>query len=144
MDKILLVEDEIDELRILELAFKSSGYEVILASSGEEGYAKAIAQKPDLIISDILMPHTSGLELCKKLKGNAQFSDTPIIITTALYKGEDYMKMAKAHGADAVLSKPYNIQELLQIVQTLLATGSSQEPSSDKEGTDYPLNLGDA
>src|SRR5208283_5608082 len=144
MNKILLVEDEIDQLRMLELAFKSSGYEIILASSGEEGYVKAQEQKPDLIISDILMPHTSGLELCKKLKGNAQFSDTPIIITTALYKGEDYTKMAKAHGADAVFSKPYNIQELLQTARTLLATGSSQESSSDEEGKNYPLDLGDA
>src|SRR5690348_11833985 len=115
MSKVLLVEDEADLLLIMNTTFLSEGFETITASSGDEGYAKAVEHNPDIVVSDVLMPHTSGLDLCKKLKGSAQFADLPVILVTALYKGKDYEQMAKSYGADAVMSKPYEPTELVNI-----------------------------
>lgn len=125
MSKILLVDDEEDILCILKTTFLSEGHEIITATNGNEAYAKIKQDPPDILISDILMPQLNGLDLCKKLKTSSQYAHIPIILVTALYKGKEYEAMAKTYGANAVLSKPFDPMELLQIAQALLNPDST-------------------
>ena len=133
MSKVLLVEDEEDLLLIMKTTFMSEGFEIVTAMSGDEAYAKAQEHNPDIVVSDVLMPHTSGLDLCKKLKESARFADMPVILVTALYKGKDYEQMAKSYGADAVMSKPYEPTELINITKSLLADKSKKKPESENK-----------
>ena len=144
MSKVLLIEDEADLLLIMNTTFLSEGFETITAMSGDEGYDKAMEHNPDIIVSDVLMPRTNGLDLCKKLKATAQFSNTPVILVTALYKGKDYEEMAKTYGADAVLSKPYEPTELVGIARSLLTDKSKGKPETEDNDKKYPLDLSDA
>ena len=117
MSKILIVEDEPDMVLGLKDNFEFEGYEVLTAADGQGGLERARAQKPDLIILDIMLPKLSGLEVCKTLRGEGY--QGPIIMLTA--RGQEIDKVVGLElGADDYVTKPFSIRELLARVRAIL------------------------
>ena len=117
MSKVLIVEDEPDMVLGLKDNFEFEGYEVVTASDGAAGLERARAQKPDLVILDIMLPKLSGLEVCKTLRGEG--FEAPIIMLTA--RGQEIDKVVGLElGADDYVTKPFSIRELLARVRAIL------------------------
>lgn len=112
---ILLVEDN-DEFRTFLSHELKEFYDVIVASNGLEGYEMVLKKSPNLIISDLMMPEMNGLELCNKLKTNIETSHIPVIILTARASENAQIEGYEA-GADAYISKPFNMDILLLRIQ---------------------------
>ena len=117
--KILIVDDEPDAVGLLSIRLKSNGYDVISALDGEACLKKAVEEKPDLIILDILMPKINGFEVCKRLKERDETKDIPVIMLTALAKEQDVSKGLE-EGADCFITKPFNSADLLDEIKTAL------------------------
>ena len=117
--RILVVDDEPQNLDLLEAMLTSSGYEVFLAGGGEEGLRLARERKPDLIILDLMMPGISGFEVCARVKTDPQTGGIPVLFVTALNQISD-KERAQAAGGDDFLTKPFQRAELLTRVEALL------------------------
>jgi len=116
-EKILIIEDEEDLVKGLKMNLVDEGYEVDFSLNGKEGLVKALTEKPDLILLDIMLPGMNGLEICKELRRNKM--DIPILMLTA--KGEEIDKVIGLEmGADDYISKPFSIRELLARVKAHL------------------------
>ena len=116
-EKILIIEDQEDLVKGLILNLEDEGYEVDYALDGKEGLGKALKEKPDLILLDIMLPGMNGLEICKELRQNKL--DIPIVMLTA--KGDEIDKVIGLEiGADDYISKPFSIRELLARVKAHL------------------------
>jgi two-component system alkaline phosphatase synthesis response regulator PhoP len=114
--KILIVEDEADMLNGLRDNFEYEGYQVVACKDGEDGLRRATADKPDLVILDVMLPKMSGLDVCKKLRARSR---VPILMLTA--RGQEVDKVAGLEtGADDYVTKPFSIRELLARVKALL------------------------
>lgn len=111
-DKILIVEDEIDTLNLAKMILNGEGFDVITAFNGEEGLKKVITEWPDLILSDLVMPIKSGIELCNALKRNPRTKLIPIVIFTVLGRDVD-KKLCKDAGAEGHLIKPFTHNSLI-------------------------------
>lgn len=114
MDKlILVVDDEAPIVEILKFNLTKSGYRVLAAFDGEEGYRLAISEKPDLILLDVMLPKMDGFEVCKKIR---EKHSTPIIMLTA--RDEEVDKVLGLElGADDYITKPFSVRELLARVK---------------------------
>ena len=124
MKRILVVDDEPQITRMLRASLQSSGYEVLIANNGEEAYKRVIADRPDLIITDLAMPEMNGLELTQVVRRIAQ---TPIIVLSV--RANDQMKVtALDEGADDYLTKPFSMPELLARVRAQLRRNLETEP----------------
>jgi DNA-binding response OmpR family regulator len=117
---VLLVEDDPVILRLLEVNFELEGFDVVLARDGQEGIDQARASKPDLVISDIMMPNVSGLELVQTLKADPDMAGIPIILLSAKAQSAD-LKAGLDAGADDYVTKPFEPLDLVDRVQALLA-----------------------
>jgi CheY-like chemotaxis protein len=82
-EKILIVDDDVDSLKLIGLMLQRNGYEVVAASAGNQALSKAASEHPDLIILDVMMPDMNGYEVCRRLRGNTQTQGIPIIMFTA-------------------------------------------------------------
>ncbi len=119
MPKILIADDEYHILLLTEMVFKDIGMDVVTASDGEAAIELAIKEKPDLIITDIIMPRKTGFEVCKAVRSTPDIADTPIIIISAL--GDEYNKLTGfEEGADDFVTKPFNVEELKARAKALL------------------------
>jgi two-component system alkaline phosphatase synthesis response regulator PhoP len=117
MAKILIVEDEPNMVAGLRDNFEFEGYQVITAGDGVAGLERALAESPDLVILDVMMPRMSGLDVCKQLK--AKRPSIPIIMLTA--RGQEVDKVVGLElGADDYVTKPFSIRELLARVKAVL------------------------
>ncbi len=117
LSRILIVEDEASMRRILGDCLERQGYRVFFAADGEQGLATALAEKPDLILLDIMMPRLDGLAVCSELRRLGQ--RVPILILTARGRVEDRVRGLDL-GADDFLAKPFSREELLARVRALL------------------------
>jgi two-component system alkaline phosphatase synthesis response regulator PhoP len=114
---ILIIEDEEDMVRGLKMNLVDEGYDVDYALNGKEGLKKALKDKPDIILLDIMLPGMNGLEICRELRSNK--IDIPILMLTA--KGEEIDKVIGLElGADDYISKPFSIRELLARIKAHL------------------------
>lgn len=118
--KILVVEDERDIAEGIKARLALSGFEVILASNGEEGVQKARSEKPHLIILDVMMPVLDGFEACKLLKGDDRTRSIPVLVLTALSQMQDVEKAFEL-GANDFLPKPFTNDRLMQKVLALIS-----------------------
>jgi two-component system, OmpR family, alkaline phosphatase synthesis response regulator PhoP len=116
---ILFVDDEPDQIMMVSLRLRKSGYKVISASDGEEGLKKAIEEKPDLILMDVLMPGMDGFEVCRRLRKNSETKHIPIIATTAAGV-DDIEFQCRSAGADDCIRKPYDSANLLMKIHEFL------------------------
>lgn len=116
MTQILIVEDEQNLARFLELELTHENYNVDTEYDGQDGLDKALSHYYDLIILDLMLPSINGLEICRKIR---QQQSTPIIIITA--KSDTYDKVAGlVYGADDYIVKPFDIEELLARIRAIL------------------------
>ena len=130
MDKlILVVDDEAPIVEILKFNLTKSGYRVITAFDGEEGYNLALSEKPDLILLDVMLPKMEGFEVCKKVR---EKQSTPIIMLTA--RDEEVDKVLGLElGADDYITKPFSVRELLARVKANLRRNISDASASDEQ-----------
>ncbi|HEY2382766.1 MAG TPA: response regulator transcription factor [Terriglobia bacterium] len=117
MNKVLVVEDDAAILRGLADNLAHEGYEVVTAVNGETGYNLQKSERPDLIILDLMLPRMSGLELCRKLRGEGV--QTPILMLTARSEESDRV-IGLDLGADDYVTKPFSLRELMARVRALL------------------------
>ena len=110
--RILAVDDQEDNRRILRDLLTTAGYEVIEAVTGEDAVTRALAQRPDLILMDIQLPGIDGYEATRRIKANAALRAVPVIAVTSYALSGDETK-AVAAGADAYVSKPFSPRALL-------------------------------
>jgi two-component system alkaline phosphatase synthesis response regulator PhoP len=123
--RILVVDDEIYIVHILDFSLGMEGYEVITALDGEQALEKARAEKPDLIVLDIMMPKLDGYETCKLLKGDAGTKDIPVILLSAKGRNVD-QKIGFEVGADDYITKPFSPRKLVERINAILGQSSSQ------------------
>ena len=119
MTKILIADDEPNILMLSEVMFKEMGFDVYTAVNGQDAIEKALEIKPDIIITDIIMPDKDGIEIIIEAK-----KTYPNIILVAISGGgridsESYLNTAKYLGADATLKKPFTHDQLLDLLQNL-------------------------
>ncbi len=118
-EKILIVEDNPQNMRLLEMVLRAKNYTLLKATDGEEALDMAVREQPDLIIMDMQLPKMSGLEVTRKLRETPAFSYTPIIAITAYAMRGDRERVIES-GCDAYLSKPINTRELPEMIAEML------------------------
>lgn len=133
-ERILIIEDELPMRRALEDALRAEGYRVLSAADGESGLQRALEEKPELILLDVMLPRLDGYALCAELRRLA--NAVPILILTAKGQVEDRVSGLDA-GADDYLVKPFSTEELLARVRALLRRVHRQTRAPTK------LRLGD-
>jgi two-component system alkaline phosphatase synthesis response regulator PhoP len=117
VQRILVIEDEPDLLRGLELNLKAEGYGVLTASRGDKGLEQALRERPELILLDIMLPGMNGLDVCRELRRRG--FDAPIIMLTA--KAEEMDRVVGLEiGADDYVTKPFGVRELLARIRARL------------------------
>ncbi len=117
--KILIVDDEAELVELMKIRLEAAGYDVLKAYDGQEGLDKAKAEKPDLILLDIMMPKMDGYKVCGLLKKDSRFQKIPIILFSAKAQKEDE-ELAKEVGADLYITKPFEASVLLSKIQGLI------------------------
>ena len=125
MKKILIVDDEQSILTLLQYNLEQAGFEVITAMDGEEAKEKAILEKPNLIVLDLMLPKLDGIEVCKQLR--QQKVETPILMLTA--RDDEFDKVLGLElGADDYMTKPFSPRELVARVKAILRRAEVPQP----------------
>jgi DNA-binding response OmpR family regulator len=117
---ILVVDDDPVILQLLQVNFEMEGFVVLCASDGAEGVARVRADRPDVVVSDVMMPRMSGLQLVAELKGHPDTAGIPILLLTAKAQQADIGVGIDA-GADDYVTKPFEPLDLVERVNRLLA-----------------------
>jgi len=123
MALILLIDDDLKIRELLRRILEHAGYEVVEASDGREGLSLYRERKPDLVITDIVMPGKDGLETITDLRIEFPGSKIVAISGGGRLDPKPYLELAEGFGADRLLTKPFGHEELLEAVQNLLGTG---------------------
>ncbi|WP_461790736.1 response regulator transcription factor [Pedobacter sp.] len=135
--KILIVDDEPDILELIEYNLKKEGYQVFLASNGQEGINVAKKVQPDLIILDIMMPKMDGIEACRLMRAIPEFKNTFMVFLTA--RSEEYSEIAGFNvGADDYIAKPIKPRALVSRINAILRRNASSDEISENR-----LEIGD-
>ncbi len=117
---LLIADDNEKNLRLLQMTLKQLDCRLLVCKDGEEALKAYIAEKPDLVILDALMPKMDGFTVCRRMREHDLGKYVPIIISSAFYKGDVYEHEAAKIGADEFLPKPLSPQQLLHTVKNLL------------------------
>jgi len=118
--KILVIEDDPASLRLMVYTLQHEGYQVITAANGLEGLRKALKEKPDLLILDVMLPGIDGFEVCHRLRAEPQTAHLPILMLSGKAQETDKATGLKV-GADDYITKPVTPSETASRVRTLLA-----------------------
>lgn len=116
---VLVADDDIEIRRILTRALDKLDCEVIQAADGEEALTLIIQERPDVLVLDVMMPTLSGWEICKYVRSKPEYSDTRVLMLTAIGRTVNEMT-SPLYGADAHLDKPFDVHEVTATVQSLL------------------------
>jgi len=135
-EKILIVEDEKDIVKMLEYNLKKDGFRTISAQDGEDALEYAVREHPDLIILDLMLPGMDGLEVCKELKKETKTALIPIIMLTAKAQESDKV-VGLELGADDYVTKPFSPRELIARIKAVLRR------AKEKDKLPEVLRLGD-
>ncbi len=119
-EKVLIIDDDLDTLRLVGLMLQRQGYQISAASNGEQGLTKALEEKPDIILLDVMMPDMDGYEVTRRLRKNPTTKTTPILMFTAKTQLDDKVTGFEV-GADDYLTKPTHPSELQAHIKALLA-----------------------
>ena len=117
--KIVLAEDEPQIARLVEFKLKKEGYQVVSKGNGEEALAAIKAEKPDLILLDVMMPVMDGYEVLRRVKEDENLKNIPVVMLTAKAQEKDVVKGIDL-GADDYITKPFHPAELLARVKRIL------------------------
>jgi len=132
--KILVIDDEPAFVRLVDQVLTQKGYEVLKATSGQEGLRLLFAQRPELVLLDMVMPGMDGWETCNRIR---DISDIPIIIITGKQTDEDEVVRGLDYGADDYLTKPVGRKELVARVRAMLRRAESPPSLEAKKGITY-------
>ena len=132
-ERILIVEDNPQNMKLLEMVLRAKNYTLLKATDGEEALNIAMREQPDLIVMDIQLPKMSGLEVTRKLRETPAFSHTPIIGITAYAMKGDRERVIES-GCDAYLSKPINTRELPKVIAEMLPQRQKNNLSTNGNG----------
>ena len=124
-EKILIVDDEVHLARILQFTLEKAGYEVVTAYDGKEALDRAVEQRPDLVILDLMLPVLDGYKVCNILKTNEDFRDVPVIIVSA--RDLEQERLEEPLNADLFIEKPFNSIELIERISELLGNRSRKQ-----------------
>jgi len=116
---ILVMEDEDALATLLQYNLEKEGYDVVIASDGEEGMIQVDERQPDLVLLDWMLPKVSGIEVCRRLRGRAETRNLPIIMLTARGEESDRVRGLDT-GADDYLTKPFSMVELIARIRAVL------------------------
>src|SRR6202142_558676 len=126
-EKILIIDDDVDTLRLVGLMLQRQGYQISAPTNGEQGLAKALEERPDVILLDVMMPDMDGYEVTRRLRKNPATQSTPILMFTAKTQLDDKVAGFEV-GADDYLTKPTHPTELQAHVKALLGrTGTKRD-----------------
>ena len=123
---VLIVEDHPDMRDLLGLIVDRMGYVPVVAREGEEGVEKAIAEKPNVILLDMMMPKMDGREVARRLRANPETKEIPILAITALHRSQDLNACLLA-GCSGYIVKPFSVGDLQAKIRELLA-GTAPQP----------------
>lgn len=134
-ERILVVDDDVDTLRLVGLMLQRQGYQVIAASNGSLGLTKAFEERPDLILLDVMMPDMDGFEVTRRLRKNPATASIPILMFTAKNQLDDKVTGFEV-GADDYLTKPTHPTELQAHVKALLSRSTPKAPAETQTTVD--------
>lgn len=116
MNKILIVDDSRAEVRLLEALLQQAGYTAVSLSDPRRVEQVVASERPQLILLDVIMPERNGFQVCRELKGNAEYARIPVVLVTS--KNTDSDKFwGQRQGADGYVTKPFTREQLLEAVQ---------------------------
>lgn len=142
LTKILVVDDESSIVTLLQFNIEKAGFDVVTAEDGRTGYELALAEKPDLIVLDLMLPEMDGIEVCKQLRQDKV--ETPILMLTA--KDDELDKIIGLElGADDYLTKPFSPREVVARIKAILrrSSGKSADVESEVAPKEKALHVGD-
>src|SRR3954462_2448213 len=122
--KILLADDSITIQKVVELTFSDGDYDVIAVNNGAKAIQKLSEMRPDIILSDIIMPEKNGYEVCEYVKSHPELRNLPVVLLTGTFEPFDPDRAEKA-GCDAVVTKPFESQSLIHKVEELIQMSAS-------------------
>lgn len=120
--KVLIIDDDPALLRLMSMAFQQAGFSIIAAGDGRKGIRMAAAHRPDLVVTDIVMPDIEGIAAIRAIKLAKRAPKVIAISGAGRGQGRDYLTWARHLGADEVLAKPFRMSELLKISQSVIAS----------------------
>jgi DNA-binding response OmpR family regulator len=123
---VLVIDDDPQLTKLVRVNLEAESYRVVTAMEGEAALRQFRAESPDLILLDIMLPGTTGYDLCRRIR---EFSSVPIIMLTAKVEDADKVRGLKL-GADDYLTKPFNVQELLARIEAVLRRSDAGEPQA--------------
>jgi two-component system, chemotaxis family, response regulator PixH len=118
MVKILVVEDTPSEMQLMTLYLKDNGYQVISANNAKDGLDLVNSEKPDVVITDVVMEGMNGFEFCRVLKKNPETEQIPVIACTSRSQNLDKM-WGKKQGVDVYVTKPYSQEDIIDAVKSV-------------------------
>src|SRR5215210_8869915 len=122
--RILLADDSITIQKVVELTFSDGDYEVTAVNNGARAITKLGEMRPDIILSDIIMPEKNGYEVCEYVKSHPEYRNIPVVLLTGTFEPFDPDRAEKA-GCDAVVTKPFESQSLIHKVEELIANAQA-------------------
>ena len=129
-EKILVVDDEQDLVKLIRYHLEKDGYKVLSASNGEDALFLSRKERPELVILDLMLPGIDGLDVCKRLKADPELANTAIVMLTA--KGEEVdITLGLKLGADDYVTKPFSPKELVARVQAVLRRSKISSATKD-------------
>ena len=135
-EKILIIDDDLDTLRLVGLMLQRQGYQISAATNGQQGLDKAFEEDPDMILLDIMMPDMDGYEVTRRLRANPSTMETPILMFTAKTQLDDKV-IGFEVGANDYLTKPTHPSELQARVKSLLARANEKKGQTALAGDEY-------
>src|SRR3989344_4662525 len=119
--KVLIIDDDAALLRLMSMAFQAAGFQTVAADNGRSGIRMAGAHRPDLVVTDIVMPDIEGIGAIRAIKQGARPPKVIAISGAGRARGADYLSWARHLGADEVLAKPFRMSELVKISKSVIA-----------------------
>lgn len=119
--KVLIIDDDAALLRLMSMAFQAAGFQTVAADNGRSGIRMAGAHRPDLVVTDIVMPDIEGIGAIRAIKQGARPPKVIAISGAGRARGADYLSWARHLGADEVLAKPFRMSELMKISKSVIA-----------------------
>jgi len=122
--KVLIIDDDAALLRLMSMAFQAAGFQTVVADNGRSGIRMAGSHRPDLVVTDIVMPDIEGIGAIRSIKQGARPPKVIAISGAGRARGADYLSWARHLGADEVLAKPFRMSELMKISKSVIAKSS--------------------
>jgi len=139
-EKILIVDDDVETLRLVGLMLQRQGYQIVAANNGTQAISMAQSENPDLIILDVMMPDMDGYQVTTELRKDPQLNDTPILMFTAKSQVDDKVTGYDA-GVDDYLTKPVHPAELVAHLKALLSRSRVRQPAAEPAAAGYTIGL---